>query len=370
MVDSLNNIDNRLTIILTLKDRENLTYRWLDYVNKINLPYKIYIADGGKNSNVKSFLSENSTISNLDYEYKKYPYDENMQDFRKKIIDALNKIKTPYFIFADNDDFILISGLKKSLNFIINNREYSCAKGKIGFVNVESKNYDKDKFIYGDDNKYWIPESLNIKERTSLERFKSFLHNYSQKKYYSNFYYGINRTSEFKGIIKSTFKFELEDIFLEELTISGLVAINGNVESDDHLYLIRQRNTPTTASSTFSEKFGNEFDRMFLDNWSKDFSNFVKIISESIIKVDGLNTIDVKNEVIDTYKKYIAPTVFNRIRKKYIGSTTIEKPSIRNSIFKRFQKSVPRNKKFIRIDFSEHKKILRPIEKLLSRANF
>ena len=36
----------KLTIALTLKGREEFTYRWMEYMNEMRCPYKILIADG------------------------------------------------------------------------------------------------------------------------------------------------------------------------------------------------------------------------------------------------------------------------------------------------------------------------------------
>ena len=44
----MKSIENKLTILLTLKGRESFTYRWLEYSNNIRLPFRIYIADGEK----------------------------------------------------------------------------------------------------------------------------------------------------------------------------------------------------------------------------------------------------------------------------------------------------------------------------------
>jgi hypothetical protein len=38
---------DKVTIILTLKGRKNFTIRYLTYLNEINCPYKILLADGG-----------------------------------------------------------------------------------------------------------------------------------------------------------------------------------------------------------------------------------------------------------------------------------------------------------------------------------
>ena len=313
----MKNIDNNLTILLTLKGRENFTYRWLEYSNNIKLPFRIFIADGGENDDISAHLSNQSRYPNLKIKYRRYPFDKDRKTYKKKLINSINEIQTEYMVFADNDDFILINGIKTSLDFIAQNKEYGCSQGRIGYVRVGSIDTEDDEYIYGSDNTYWLPNSLSINANTALDRFKLFLYNYSQTTVYANYYYGINRTKHIKEVFRKTLELNLNDIFLDELLVSGLVAINGNIKSDDYLYLIRQRNTEQSSATTFTKKFGNEFDRLFLKTWSNDFSLFIKTISESIVKNDDLEISNVENQVIDAYKQYIAPLIFNRLQKQY-----------------------------------------------------
>ena len=68
--------DNELTILLTLKDRPLFTFRWMSYANSINFPFKVLIADGGKDKAVPTALSNRANFPNVDYEYIRYPYDQ------------------------------------------------------------------------------------------------------------------------------------------------------------------------------------------------------------------------------------------------------------------------------------------------------
>ena len=362
----MKNIDNRLTILLTLKDREKFTFRWLEYVNKICLPFKIIIADGGKTSIIEKALLDKSTFPNILYEYYKYPFDSDISCFKKKLIDATSKIDSPFMMLTDNDDFIIVNGIIKSLNFMEKNPKYSCAKGRIGFVNVGAKNFKKNQLVYGDNNTYWIPKSLGVNLNSALERFELFLNVYSQPEYYSNFYYGINKTSEFVDVVKSTFKSNIEDIFLEELAISGQVAINGNIESGNYLYLVRQRNTPNTSSSTYRKKLGNEYDKMFRENWSYDFKKFVDIISKSVSTKENIKNKTIENRVVESYKKYIAPTIHNRISKGYREQLNIENSRLKSLIMKCFRKKI--KEKFISINKSPYQDILHSVEDSLNNS--
>ena len=61
----------------------------MEYMNFLNYPFKIIIADGGRNQQIENILKEKSTFSNLDYDYLRYPYDQTLDDFHEKMSDSI-----------------------------------------------------------------------------------------------------------------------------------------------------------------------------------------------------------------------------------------------------------------------------------------
>ena len=100
-----NSIDNNLTVLLTIKDRQQFTFRWLKYANNTSYPFKVLIADGGKDSTVSERLSDSRNFPNINYEYFTYPYDQTDREYFSKIMDLISKVKTSYVVFVDDDDF-------------------------------------------------------------------------------------------------------------------------------------------------------------------------------------------------------------------------------------------------------------------------
>jgi len=108
---------NDLTVILTLWDRVDFTYRWMRWMDQQRFPYKILIADGGLDKNIELHLRDKSNYPNLDYEYIRYPHDTNAENYFEKLTDVSSKVRSTYAIVADNDDFILLGPLKKILSY-------------------------------------------------------------------------------------------------------------------------------------------------------------------------------------------------------------------------------------------------------------
>jgi glycosyltransferase domain-containing protein len=116
----MNDYSKKLTITLTLKGRDEFTYRWMDYMNNIACPYKILIADGGDNKFLEEHLQNYSNYPLIHYEYIRYPFDETTSLFFKKLESLISKVTTEYILQADNDDFFLLDRIPELIDFLEN----------------------------------------------------------------------------------------------------------------------------------------------------------------------------------------------------------------------------------------------------------
>jgi glycosyltransferase domain-containing protein len=125
----------RLTIVLPLRGRHMFTLRFLWHANQARLPYRLLIADGQVDEAVARHI-ENSRESfpNLDVEYMRYPDDTGYRQYFAKMADAMERVRTPYAMLADNDDFLGIGGIEQALDFLDANPDYIAALGQpVGF---------------------------------------------------------------------------------------------------------------------------------------------------------------------------------------------------------------------------------------------
>ena len=125
----------RLTIVLPLRGRHMFTLRFLWHANQARLPYRILIADGQVDEAVGRCI-ENSrqNFPNLDVEYMRYPDDTGYRRYFAKMADAMQRVRTPYAMLADNDDFLGVSGIEQALDFLEANPDYIAALGQpVGF---------------------------------------------------------------------------------------------------------------------------------------------------------------------------------------------------------------------------------------------
>ena len=125
----------RLTIVMPMKGRQLFTFRILWHANKARLPYRFLIADGQVNETVALHLDDcRKLFPELDIEYIRYPDDADYSRFFAKMSDALQRVRTPYVMLADNDDFLGFSGIERALDFLHTHSDYVSARGhQVGF---------------------------------------------------------------------------------------------------------------------------------------------------------------------------------------------------------------------------------------------
>jgi hypothetical protein len=96
----------RLTIVMPLKGRHLFTFRFLWHANQMRLPYRFLLADGHVNEAVARRLEDGQKLfSELDIEYVRYPDDVDYSRLYAKMADVSQRVRTPYAMIADNDDF-------------------------------------------------------------------------------------------------------------------------------------------------------------------------------------------------------------------------------------------------------------------------
>ncbi len=295
----LSTIDKKLTIVLVIKDRVQFTYRWMEYADTVSMPFKIVIADGGKDKKIKDFLLSRKHYPNINYQYLRYPYDETYSDYYNKLASVLEVVDTEYMVFADNDDFYIVDGLRKSIKFLINNPNYSSCRGEIGGLFQKNK---KD-FEFGISS----TELFDLDSNSASDRIVKHLRNYNDS------YYDVCKTENRRFSFNKIRDISSSDLFVTEMIDSCLTVCFGKIKREKYLYLVRQNNSPE-SSALIAEKENDTFGRMFAETWSHDINSFLILISEMISKVDHT-----KNNQIyllkNGYRKHLSKAIIQNLSK-------------------------------------------------------
>jgi glycosyltransferase domain-containing protein len=116
VVKLTDNILSQCSILIFTKDRAHFLNKQVKYWLSENI--NILVADAS------DFKNKNHFSKNVQY------FHLPKQSVLKRMNFLSNKLKTKYFVLCADDDFLSISGLKKSLKFLKNNNEYSGCQGR------------------------------------------------------------------------------------------------------------------------------------------------------------------------------------------------------------------------------------------------
>lgn len=298
-----------LTVLLTLKDRAPYTIRWLSYANQIRFPFKVLIADGGGDEGIPRRLADRTSFPHLDYEYVRYPFDATYGHYYSKIADALSRIRTPFAVMADNDDFFVVDGLQKAIAFLKTHADFSACSGHIGTFWVWDSTQSGHQGVYGDRIEYRSSHApISLPQDSAVERVRAH-----SRRYDTNTYYAVQRTTDMRTRFEALRHADLRDLFLAEFLVFFLISIAGKVKGHDALYLARQVNSADRSAETHQKADGSYVDRMLVPTWSRDFEQFIEVVSQALQDKERISPDEARRLARDCYKTAIAPDLLNCI---------------------------------------------------------
>jgi glycosyltransferase domain-containing protein len=232
-----------ITVLLTIFNRLDFTKKWLDFAEKQQMPFKILISDGGSLKNVKDIL--NLEDRDLDIEYKKYKFYKNYRKLYEKYFFAIKNVKTDYVIICEDDDYINIDGIKKSVNFLKNNKGFSCVKGinLCGELSPE-RNIFNYLALRKEDKNF---NNMGIYNDKSEDRLIN---------YYRNNHLSIFNGLQKKSVLKKVFKVlnrDFYNLYITELIFVLIVINEGKIKRSNYIDYIKMDNTVFSSSENFAK---------------------------------------------------------------------------------------------------------------------
>lgn len=276
------NHNQKLTIILTLKNRSEFTYRWLEYMNGVKCPYFILIADGGNDSEIEWHLKDKSSYPNLTYEYIRFPFDENLSFYLNKIVDTVALVESDYLLFADNDDFYLLDNIKTCIDFLDNSDDYVSSAGKSVWMTLYSKSNTIVTTTHGEHYllKTYGDRGKNIDQADPASRIEYFFQNVDRDQLWLK-YYAITRTSAVKIYCEYLKTSMFGDLNMFEICYQMFLLHYGKHREFNFPYYIRQEGS--TQSKAELKWENNLAERFVLNNAFSEFRTFLNylIISDA-----------------------------------------------------------------------------------------
>ena len=117
--------------------------------------------------------SSRSIFPHLDIEYVRYPDDADFSRYFVKMADAFGRVRTPYVMNMDNDDFLGFHGTERALDFLDAEADFICARGRSVGFSVTAGSGGPNSGIYGKFSRLnWNHHLEDIIADSSQERLR------------------------------------------------------------------------------------------------------------------------------------------------------------------------------------------------------
>lgn len=310
----------RLTIILPLKGRYLFTLRFLWHANKARLPYHFLIADGQVHPQLADLLERSRQIfPEIDIEYIRFPDDVDFAHFFRKVSDALGRVRTPYAMIADNDDFLAATGIERSLDFLDGHPDYVCCGGGIAGFSVYSGLHDPNYGLLGRPNRYAYrytihDNSADFGSSSAVERLRTGSRNWWS-------YYAVYRTGVLATIWREAKEIDFSDLQLFEFYCAMRALTLGKARSEGSTigYL---RQYGTSMQSSLKKDWVHHLLR---SRFTSDFAMLIDRISEQAAQADGVDRASVAEML-----RRICEDWLREFLRVYYGSLQTTKQAMRD----------------------------------------
>ena len=293
-------VEPRLTIVLPLKGRNLFTLRFLWHADKLRLPFRILVADGQVNEAIAQHVEDSRrTFPNLDIEYVRFPDDTSYSRYFTKMANALTRVRTPYAMWADNDDFLGVDGIEQALDFLDAHADYACARGRIAVFSIYSGLGNPANNLRGRFNRFYMTgDDRSATAPMAAQRVR-------QAGMCHGLFYGIYRTPGLAAILRDSADIGFSDLMLHE----NFLALRGLTFGKLH--------TSHTAITYFAQA-GTSITYQPVRDWARhlvnsrftlDIDALVERLSDVIAATDGVSdaTIadDVRAMIEDYFRDYL-----------------------------------------------------------------
>lgn len=273
-----------LTLLMPLKGRHLFTLRFLWQANKFLLPYRILIADGEVHPVIAGLLENPATFPNLDIEYIRYPDDTSFTQFYRKMADASSRLRTPYTMMVDNDDFVIPSGIEPCLEFLTANDDYvSCGGGVAGFALRPASDAALSNLIGPFDRlAYRYSPNYFSRDLASPSLATRVIDGYAN---YMTTYYNVFRSRAMATICHECADLNFSDLEIHESYFAMRTLVLGKARSNKSCvsYL---RQYGTSLGSAFKKDWVHHLLR---SRFTTDFDAMVSRISSAVAAADGVD---------------------------------------------------------------------------------
>jgi glycosyltransferase domain-containing protein len=228
-----------------------------------------------------------AVFPHLDVRYIQYPDDINLTRFFTKMADASAKVQTRYVMQADNDDFLVPSGIDWCMRFLEQSSDFaSCGGGVAGFsLHAPSDAtlphvvgpIERLTFRYNN-NSYYLPHDFS--SPSIAKRIENgFSGSYA-------LYYNVFRSEALATICDELADLDFSDLYIHE-TYFGMRAKSLGKSKLDGTCISYLRQTGT---SLYAEQRKDWVGHLLRSRFNSDFATMVDRMAHIVAAADQIDT--------------------------------------------------------------------------------
>ncbi|MCF7907782.1 MAG: TIGR00180 family glycosyltransferase [Candidatus Omnitrophica bacterium] len=283
-----------VTLVIPTKNRSDFLIRILRYYADTNYQYTICIGDSSEQFHLdttKKFID--SLNGKLKIMYFEYPGLGISLCFKKLI----NQVKTPYAAIVLDDDFIIEQSLRKCVDFLENNLDYSSAGGRAIVFSL------KEPGAHGEIKNVGVYSQRNIEGKTASQRLADHLKNYTVT------LFSVHRIETWRHLWQNVVK-SSERAFMEELIPCCLSVIHGKKKVFDDLYLVRQDHEQRAFHM-------DTYDWVTHQDWFNSYNIFHDSLEEALAYKDGISRDEAHGVIKEGFWKYLNKSFVSKYDIRY-----------------------------------------------------
>lgn len=314
----MDDLEQRLTILLPVRDRVPYTLRWLSYANHIGLRSKVIIADGGAEPTLERLLTQGKPFPNIQYEYLRCDHDRDFTFFLRKMAKAAARVDTPYVVMESNDDFYLLAARRLAIDFLDRHPDYAAATGTTIDYRVipDETRFGELSQIYGPiglPGRIYVHKSLT--QDRAIDRLWAFVTKNSNGVLWS----AVHRTENLRRICEAQCALSWGDAWFSDQFVILMTVAMGKTSGDMGVYFLHQDNTRESMGYTVMQDNPTVLHWMQRPQWPETVSKLIQTLAEIVAQVDNITLDQALDEVEQIYLFQVGMQITNMLHPNRSG---------------------------------------------------
>tara|TARA_B100000315_G_scaffold175622_1_gene164131 strand:- start:9 stop:1178 length:1170 start_codon:yes stop_codon:yes gene_type:complete len=271
-----------VTLLIPTINRSDFLIKYLTYLKNNQFEGQVLIGDS---SNEEHYEKTENFIKNFNCKYEIRQYLHPNLYPHQCIQKMLNDVSCPYCMFICDDDILIVDTLKKCINFLKDNSDYSGVGGVAIGANLPFDDYDNIVNT-------WHYRVRAMSGETAVDRVNDLMSNYRV------IAYSLARTEQFKKRWPKDSRNYDKAIGTELLPCAVLVA-QGKVKMLDDLFVVRQMHERRILLPTL-------FDTILDPQWATSTSFAISYLAKIVADIDSIDFDEALQQVKYAWCNYIA----------------------------------------------------------------